>query len=65
MDIKDIIKVINCLKGTSKKNSSQKGGLLNFLRPLMSLGLLIMENLLSSLARSVFYLQDLQWQRPQ
>ena len=48
-EIKDIIKAINSLentgillKGTIKKNTSQKGGFLNFLGPLIKTGLPLM-----------------------
>ena len=39
------------LKGTTKKFNSQKGGLLNFLAPLMKVGLPLMKNLITPLAR--------------
>ena len=46
-EIKDIIKVTRCLenrvillKGISRKSTSQKGGFLNFLRPLAGLPLI-------------------------
>ena len=41
------------LKRTTKKSSSQKGGFLNFLRPLMSAGLPLTKNVLTLLAKSV------------
>ena len=59
-EIKYIIKVIislknreSSLKGTIRKISSQKGGFLNFLRPLMSVGLPLMKNLLTPLGKIV------------
>ena len=59
-EIKDIIKVIKSsenrgilLKGTTRKSSSQKGGLLNFLKPLMTAGLPLIENVLTPLAKNV------------
>ena len=59
-DIKDIIKVINSLenrgvllKGTTRKISIHKQEFLNFLRPLMSVGLPIMKNVLTSLAKNL------------
>ena len=58
--IKYIIKVIislknreSSLKGTIRKIRSQKGGFLNFLRPLMSVGLLLMKNVLTPLGKIV------------
>ena len=49
-EIKDIIKVASSLenrvillKGTTRKINSQKGGLLNFLVPLMEVSLLLMK----------------------
>ena len=49
-EIKDIIKVASSLenrvillKGTTRKIDSQKGGLLNFLVPLMEVSLLLMK----------------------
>ena len=49
-EIKDIIKVIKSLenrgfllKGTTKKITSQEGGFLNFIRPLMATGLSLMK----------------------
>ena len=50
-EIKDI-KVIMSL-GTTKKNSSQEGRFLNFLRSLMTVGLPLMKNVLTPLAKSV------------
>ena len=41
------------LKGTARKISSQKGGFLNFLRPLTTADLPLMKNVLTSLAKSV------------
>ena len=50
-EIKDIIKVIKSLenrgillKRTTKEVTSQKGGFFDFLKPLMSVGLPLMEN---------------------
>ena len=42
------------LKKTARKNSHQKGGFLNFLRPLMSVGLPLMKNVLTLLVKRVF-----------
>ena len=60
-EIEYIIKVIGSLedggillKGTTRKNNSQKGGFLNFVRPLMTAGLPLMKNVLKSLAKSIF-----------
>ena len=57
---KDIIKIIKysenrgiLLKGTTTKIASQEGGFLNFLKPLMTVGLLLMKNVLTPLAKSV------------
>ena len=59
-EIKDIIKVIRSLqnrgillKGTTLKISSQKGGFLNFLRPLISVGLPLMKYVLTPLGKSI------------
>ena len=59
-ETKDIMKVIKplenkgiLLKGTTRKITSQEGGFLNFLKPLMTAGLLLMKNVLTSLANSV------------
>ena len=59
-EIKDIMKVARSLenrgillKGTIRKISSQEGGFLNFLKPLMSAGLPLMKNILTPLAKSV------------
>ena len=41
------------LKGTTTKISSQKGGFLNFLRPLMIAGLPLMKSVLTPLSKSV------------
>ena len=58
--IKDIIKVICSLenrgilfKGTTRKISSQKGGFLNFLKPLITAALLSMKGVLTPLAKNV------------
>ena len=54
-EIKDIIKVIGALenrgillKGTTAKITNQKGGFFNFLRPLMSVCLPLMKNVLTT-----------------
>ena len=59
-EIKDIMKVIKSLenrgillKGTTRKITSQEGGFLNFLRPLMTAGLPLMKSVLTPLAKSV------------
>ena len=59
-EIKNIIKVSKSLenrgilsKGTTRKISSQEGGFLNFLRPLMTTGLPLMKSVLIPLAKSV------------
>ena len=58
--IKDIIKVITplenrgiLLKGATRKITSQEGGFLNFLKPLMAAGLPLMTSILTPLAKSV------------
>ena len=58
-EIKDIMKVIKSLenkgillKGTTTKITSQEGGFLNFLRPLMTAGLPFMKNLVTLLAKN-------------
>ena len=43
------------LKGTTRKITSQEGGFLNFLRPLMTASLSLMKNVLTPLAKSVFF----------
>ena len=60
IEIEDTIKVIKylenrgiLLKGTTTKITSQKGGFLNFLRPLMKAGLPLMKSVLTSLGKSV------------
>ena len=57
---KDIIKVMRSLKnrgillnGATEKIISQKGGLLNFLNPLMRVGLPLLRNVFTPLAKSV------------
>ena len=52
-EIKDGMKIINSvenrqilLKGTTRKITTQKGGVLNFLRPLMTVGLSLMKSVL-------------------
>ena len=59
-EMKDIIKVIRSLenrgillKETTKRISSQEGGFLNFLIPLMTAGLPLMKNVLIPLAISI------------
>ena len=59
-EIQNITKVINSLengrillKSTTKKITRQKRGLLNFLSPLFKFGLLLMKNVLITLAKSV------------
>ena len=59
-EIKDIIKVIKplengeiLLNGTTKKITSQEGVLLNFLKLLMTAGLSLIKNVLTSLAKSI------------
>ena len=59
-EIKDIMKVIKSsenrgtlLKGTTRNITSQEGGLLNFLRPLMTAGLPLMKNAFTPLAKKV------------
>ena len=61
--MKDIIKVINSLenrrnflKGTTRKITSQEGGFLNFLRPLMTVGLPLIKSLLTLLAKNILFL---------
>ena len=58
-EIKDIMKVINSLenrgillKGTTRNITSQEGGLINFLRPLMTAGLPLMKSVLTPLAKN-------------
>ena len=41
------------MKGTTDKIISQKGGLLNFLRPLMTAGSPLMKSVLTLLAKSI------------
>ena len=41
------------LKETTRKNSHQKGGFFNFLRPLMSVALPLMKNVLTLLVKRV------------
>ena len=60
-EIKDIMRVIKSfekreilLKGTTRKINSQKGGFLNFHKPIMTAGLPLMKSLLTPLAKSVF-----------
>ena len=56
---KDIIKVLKSLenrgillKGTTRNITSQKGGFLNFLRPLMKAGLPLMKSVPTPLAKN-------------
>ena len=58
--LKDIMKVIkslesrrNLLKGATRKINLQKTAFLNFLRPIMPAGLLLMKSVLTPLAKSV------------
>ena len=58
--IKDIVKVIKSLenrgillKGSTRKITSQKGGFLNFIRPLMTAGLLLIKSVLTPSAKVV------------
>ena len=58
--IKDIVKVIKSLenrgillKGSTRKITSQKGGFLNFIWPLMTAGLLLIKSVLTPLAKVV------------
>ena len=46
-------------KGTTRKITSQEGGFLNFLRPLMTAGLPLMKNVLNPLSKSVLLLLGL------
>ena len=41
------------IKGTTRKITSQEGGFLNFLQPLMTAGLPLMKSVLALLAKSV------------
>ena len=43
----------NLLKGATRKITSQEGGFLNFLRPLMTAGLSLMKSVFTPLAKSV------------
>ena len=59
-EIKDILKVIKSLenrgiliKWTTRKNTSQEGGFLNFLKPLMTAGLPLMKSVLTPWCKSV------------
>ena len=47
------------LKETVRKITSQKGGFLNFLRPLITAGLPLMKNVLTPLAKSILILLGL------
>ena len=58
--IKDVIKVIRSFenkgilfKGTTRKINSQERRLIRFLGPLMKVGLLLMKNVFTSLAKSI------------
>ena len=64
-EIKDVIKVIKSLenrgfllKRNTTKITSQEGGFLNFLRPLMAAGLPLMKSVLNPLAKSVLIHED-------
>ena len=59
--IKDTVKVISSLenrrlllKRTTRKITSQEGGFLNFLKPLVLVGSPLIKNVLTPLAKSVF-----------
>ena len=59
-EVKDIMEVIKALenrriflKGTTRRITSQEGGFLNFLRPLMTASLPLMKRLLTPLAKSL------------
>ena len=59
-EIKDIVKITKSLEyrrilleGTTRKISTQKGGFFNFLRSLMTAGLILMKNALTPLAKNV------------
>ena len=59
-EIKDITKVSKSLenrgillKGTTRKITTQQGGFLNFLRPLITAGLQLMKSVLTPLAKSI------------
>ena len=65
-EIKDIMKVIQSLKnrrillkGITCKFTSQEGGLLDFLRPLMTACLQLMKNVLTPLAKSILIILGL------
>ena len=44
------------LKGTTRKSTNQKGGFVNFLKPLMTASLPLMKSVLTPLAKSVLLL---------
>ena len=48
-DIKSLEKIGILVKGSSSKITSQKGGFLNFLKPLITAGLLLIKNILTPL----------------
>ena len=57
-EIRDIMRAIKTsenrgilLKGTTRKITSQEGGFLNFLRPLMTAGLQLIKSVLTPLAK--------------
>ena len=59
-EIKDIVTVIRSLegrktlkKGATKKGSSQEGGFLNFVRPLMTAAVPLMKNVLTALTKKL------------
>ena len=51
--IKSLENVRILLKGTTRKIPSQEGGFLNFPRPLMTAGPLLMKSVLTPLAKSI------------
>ena len=64
--MKDILKVVKSLKnrgillkGSTTKITGQKGGFLNFLRPLMTAGLPLMKSILKPVAKNVLLLAGL------
>ena len=56
-----VAKKSNRLKGTNTKITSQKGGFLNFLLPLMTAGLPLMKNILTPLGKSVLTTLGVSW----
>ena len=53
------------IKGTARKITNQKGGLPNFLRPLMTACLPLMKNVFTPLAKSIFIPLGLKQQHQQ